>query len=218
MLKKFKRKVSIILILMVAMLLVSTTCHAATETIPLQSTTNINELTSQINNALRKYGYSGGTYNIASNSNSSFQMEWKANNMNYTARISITYQNGVYSGNIKVNSTTGTIIEEDAPSTQPLPSGSNPTVNPDYWQPSANTDNQLLVNIGNVIIGIIRTIGTVIAVVVIMILGIKYMFGTVEEKANYKGTMIPYLIGAIMLFTIPNIVGIIYDLVKQINF
>ena len=39
------------------------------------------------------------------------------------------------------------------------------------------------------------------------------MIASIEDKANYKETMIPYLIGAIMIFAIPQIVGIIYDIV-----
>ena len=33
-----------------------------------------------------------------------------------------------------------------------------------------------------------------------MILGIKYMTGSAEEKAEYKKTMVPYLVGAVILF------------------
>ena len=55
-------------------------------------------------------------------------------------------------------------------------------------------------NIGNQIIGIITTVGVVVAVVVLLVLGIKYMMGSASEKAEYKKTMIPYLVGAILIF------------------
>lgn len=55
-------------------------------------------------------------------------------------------------------------------------------------------------NIGNQIIGILTTVGVVIAVIVLLILGIKYMMGSASEKAEYKKTMIPYLVGAILIF------------------
>lgn len=54
--------------------------------------------------------------------------------------------------------------------------------------------------LGNQIIGIITTVGVVVAVVVLLILGIKYMMGSAQEKAEYKKTMIPYLVGAILIF------------------
>lgn len=55
-------------------------------------------------------------------------------------------------------------------------------------------------NIGNQIIGILTTVGVVVAVVVLLILGIKYMMGSASEKAEYKKTMIPYLVGAVLIF------------------
>lgn len=67
--------------------------------------------------------------------------------------------------------------------------------------PTANTNTQSsVVSIGNQIIGIITTVGVVVAVVVLLVLGIKYMMGSTEEKAKYKETMIPYLVGAILIF------------------
>lgn len=219
MLKILKRRVNIILILVIAILLVSTISYAEIRLINLEATPNANELTSQINGNLRGYdGYTEESYDIGTNSSYYFVRKWKSNDLNYEARINITYANGLYSGNIQLYTTTLSIVPEDAPSILPLPGETDPIDNPDYWVPSENTDNFLLADMGNTIIGAIRAIGTIIAVVAIMIIGIKYMFGTIEEKANYKETMVPYLIGAIMLFTIPNLVGIIYDLVKQINF
>ena len=44
------------------------------------------------------------------------------------------------------------------------------------------------------------TIGIIVAVVVLLVLGIKYMMGSASEKAEYKKTMIPYLVGALLIF------------------
>ena len=55
-------------------------------------------------------------------------------------------------------------------------------------------------DIGNRIAGILQVVGIVISVVVIMVLGIKYMMGSAEEKAEYKKTFVPYIIGAVLLF------------------
>ena len=40
----------------------------------------------------------------------------------------------------------------------------------------------------------------------IAIIGVKYMFGSVEQKAEYKSSLIPWLIGAAMVFGITRIV------------
>lgn len=50
------------------------------------------------------------------------------------------------------------------------------------------------------IVDIITTIGIIVAVIVLLVLGIKYMMGSASEKAEYKKTMIPYLVGAILIF------------------
>ena len=64
---------------------------------------------------------------------------------------------------------------------------------------TSSAQNQVT-SIGNQIIGILTTAGVVVAVVVLLILGIKYMMGSASEKAEYKKTMIPYLVGAILIF------------------
>ena len=51
-------------------------------------------------------------------------------------------------------------------------------------------------------------VGFLISVGVLMVLGIKYMMGSAEEKAEYKKTFIPYIIGAIILFAAVSIVSL----------
>ena len=50
------------------------------------------------------------------------------------------------------------------------------------------------------LINALRFIGIFLAIGVLMIIGIKYITGSLEEKAAYKKTMIPYLIGCFLLF------------------
>lgn len=64
--------------------------------------------------------------------------------------------------------------------------------------------------IGGQIADILTTIGIVVAVIVILILGIKYMMGSASEKAEYKKTMIPYLVGAVLILGGSAIVKIIF--------
>ena len=65
--------------------------------------------------------------------------------------------------------------------------------------------------IGNKVLGIIQAVGSLIAVGVLMLIGLKYLVGSVEEKANYKKTMLPYVIGAVLLFSAVNITTAIYN-------
>lgn len=50
------------------------------------------------------------------------------------------------------------------------------------------------------IYNVLTSIGMIVAVSVGAVLGIKYMFTSVEEKANVLETMIPYLIGCVVTF------------------
>ncbi len=61
------------------------------------------------------------------------------------------------------------------------------------------------------VIGIIQFAGSGIAVIVVSILGIKYLFASPSEKADTKKMAIPIIIGCILLFGAVNIAGIIYD-------
>ena len=67
-------------------------------------------------------------------------------------------------------------------------------------------------NFGQNIINIIATVGSIISVVMLVILGIKYMMGSTEEKAEYKKSLLPYFIGAVLLFGASTLAGIIYNI------
>lgn len=77
---------------------------------------------------------------------------------------------------------------------------------------SGNTIGTLTVQTaGNKIVQIVSTVGSILSVIVIIVLGIKYMMGSVEERADYKKTMLPYLIGAAFIFAASNIANIVYE-------
>ena len=72
-------------------------------------------------------------------------------------------------------------------------------------------------NIGKRVMGILQAVGIVIAVVVLMVLGIKYMMGSAEEKAEYKKTFIPYIVGAILIFAATTIANMVYNFANGIK-
>ena len=71
--------------------------------------------------------------------------------------------------------------------------------------------------IGSKVLGIITVIGIVVSVIVIAGLGIKYITGSAEEKAEYKKTMMPYVIGAALVFAASAIAGILYSFLSNIS-
>lgn len=72
-----------------------------------------------------------------------------------------------------------------------------------------------LTGFGQKIIGILQVVGSILCVVVLVIIGIKYIMGSAEEKAEYKKTMIPYIIGAVLVFAAPMIAGLIYNFIPK---
>ena len=64
---------------------------------------------------------------------------------------------------------------------------------------------------GQNIMGVLQTVGVVVAVVILIVLVIKYMMGSASEKAEYKKTMMPYLIGAILIFAATTIANVVYQ-------
>lgn len=71
--------------------------------------------------------------------------------------------------------------------------------------------------IGTRIFTAVSNVGIVASVVVIAIIGVKYMLGSVDEKAKYKETLMPYLIGAFLVFGASTIGKIVYNLFKNIT-
>lgn len=87
----------------------------------------------------------------------------------------------------------------------------------DLQKPADNVNSTEITNLGKNIVAIVQVVGVVIAVVVILVIGIKYLIGSAEEKAEYKKTMIPYLVGAVLVFAGATIVNVVYNVVTGLN-
>ena len=109
----------------------------------------------------------------------------------------------------------------------PTPSGSMPSpdsggdgkvVNPDEFDPSSSTgSNTLADNIIKTILGGVQGIGSIVSVLALVIIGVKYMLGSVEEKAEYKKTLMPYIIGAGLVFAASAIATVVYNFASSVN-
>ncbi len=87
----------------------------------------------------------------------------------------------------------------------------------DKINPTEPTNAGTFWDVGNNVLGVIQIVGTIIAVGVLMVLGIKYMMGSAEEKAEYKKTMLPYVIGAVILFAAVNLAKAVVSLASGIT-
>ena len=73
-------------------------------------------------------------------------------------------------------------------------------IDPNGIVPGDTEADDTMLNIGNKILGFITNAAMILAVVVIAVLGVKYMMGSTEEKSEYKKSLLPYVIGAVLVF------------------
>ncbi|MEE1389456.1 MAG: TrbC/VirB2 family protein [Clostridia bacterium] len=66
-------------------------------------------------------------------------------------------------------------------------------------QQQAIQDSQIK-TVSDQIYNILLAIGTVIAVIIGAILGIQFMVGSMDEKAKVKESLIPFVIGCVIIF------------------
>ena len=91
-------------------------------------------------------------------------------------------------------------------------------INPATYKPSLTTDDYKTATEKTVpIVNAITTVGMVVSVVMAVVLGIKYMLGSAEQKADYKNTMMPVIIGVILIFFASVVVRVIVTIVNPIN-
>lgn len=92
------------------------------------------------------------------------------------------------------------------------------SINPNEYDPSSHIENEtLFVDKVKVVLGIIRAVGIVVSVIALMIIGIKNMTGSIEEKSQYKQALPAYIIGAIMVMAMTALPSVIYDVVTKSN-
>ncbi|MFR2449839.1 MAG: TrbC/VirB2 family protein [Clostridia bacterium] len=87
----------------------------------------------------------------------------------------------------------------------------------DKLKGDGKVETSSLTTVGNNVVTIINVVGIVIAVIILLIIGIKYMIGSASEKAEYKKTMIPYIVGAVLIFAGTSLVRVIYSLANSVS-
>ena len=74
-----------------------------------------------------------------------------------------------------------------------------------------------ILDLGNKIVTFIRIVGTIISVGILVVLGIKYMMASPEGKADYKSNMLPYVVGAGLVFASTWIATAVYQMVSSLG-
>lgn len=66
------------------------------------------------------------------------------------------------------------------------------------------------------VLGTMQVIGSAISVIALIIIGIRYMISSTEERANMKGVIGYYVAGAVLVFATSNIVGFAYQVISPL--
>lgn len=103
--------------------------------------------------------------------------------------FTFTFNSSVYA-QTSLDGSTGTIDD--------IMSGADSFVN--EGESNVSIDENLLGETAGFLYNMLLAFGIITAVIVGSILGIKYMIGSVEEKAEYKQTLLAYLISCVVVF------------------
>ena len=76
---------------------------------------------------------------------------------------------------------------------------------------------KLLESGGATVVTFIRILGAGIALIIILVLAMKYMMAAPGDRADVKRSMIPYLIGAFIFFGAGQILGLLFDVSQEIK-
>ena len=71
--------------------------------------------------------------------------------------------------------------------------------------------------LGGKIVGVIQAIGTVVAIVMLLVVGITYMTKSPEGKAEYKKSMGNYIVGALLIFGATTVVSLLYSVANGLK-
>lgn len=86
----------------------------------------------------------------------------------------------------------------------------------EFWKPTdPNVGEDEFFSKANIITSVIRNVGIVISVIALMIIGIREMTASVEEKTIIKQAMPGYILGAIMVGAISFLPTIIFNIMKK---
>lgn len=83
--------------------------------------------------------------------------------------------------------------------------------------PQYTTNKYGFINFGRAVLGYIRNIAAVASVILIAIMGLKFMVGSVEERAEYKKYYQPFIVGILIVLSATTITTWVWDVGKSLN-
>jgi len=77
--------------------------------------------------------------------------------------------------------------------------------------------NTAVNNVGGSIVGVIQTVGYVVAVAMVLVVGIQWLLGTPAKKQELKGRMINIVIGAVLIVAGVSLLGLVSNFAGEIE-
>lgn len=77
---------------------------------------------------------------------------------------------------------------------------------------SATADTTKVSAVAGKVIKMIRNVAVIGGVIILVILGCKYMMGSVEEKAGYQKSLIPLVVGIVVIMGATSIASFLFEL------
>lgn len=93
------------------------------------------------------------------------------------------------------------------------------SITPEEWDPSVHrnvNDEKELDSRAKTITTTIRSVGIIVSIVSLMVIGIREITASAEEKSVIKQSMPGYILGAIMVFAMTTIPTLIYEWAKDL--
>lgn len=87
----------------------------------------------------------------------------------------------------------------------------------DYKNIYNSSGTSKVTDMGGQILGVVQVIGVSCGVIFLVILGIKYMMSSTNDKATIKERLIPYVIGAVIMFGGTAILSIVANFVRNLG-
>lgn len=84
-------------------------------------------------------------------------------------------------------------------------------INPDDYNPGTVEIDDKANKKSGIVLGYIRNIGIVISIISLMIIGIRSMIGSSQEKSEYKESLGTFVIGVFILLACTTIPSLIYN-------
>lgn len=83
---------------------------------------------------------------------------------------------------------------------------------PTQFTGKSSDGSKQLSSFGNIVLGMVQVVAVAVAVIMLVVLGVKYMSAAPGEKADIKKGAVLYIVGAILLFGASGVLGIIKSL------